>query len=91
MEELVDAGKVRFIGVSNFSVRDLISAQAVLAKQRIPANQVSYSLVKRTVSPSAIPRRTRAHYPPTPAALQFSVGAFLECVMAIPTGYIATP
>jgi diketogulonate reductase-like aldo/keto reductase len=49
MEELVDAGKVRFIGVSNFSVRDLINAQAVLAKQRIVANQVRYSLVERTI------------------------------------------
>ena len=49
MEELVDAGKVRFIGVSNFSVRDLVNAQAVLSKQRIVANQVRYSLVERTI------------------------------------------
>jgi len=49
MEELVDAGKVRFIGVSNFSVRDLIKAQAALSKQRIVANQVRYSLVERTI------------------------------------------
>jgi len=33
MEKLVDEGKVRFIGVSNFSVRELMNAQAVLAKQ----------------------------------------------------------
>jgi predicted oxidoreductase len=32
MEELVDAGKVRFIGVSNFSVRDLVNAQAALSR-----------------------------------------------------------
>ncbi len=49
MEKLVDAGKVRFIGVSNFSVRDLINAQAALTKQRIVANQVRYSLVERTI------------------------------------------
>src|SRR5712664_3174563 len=47
MEELVDAGKVRFIGVSNFSVRDLLNAQAALSRQRIVANQVLYSLAER--------------------------------------------
>jgi diketogulonate reductase-like aldo/keto reductase len=49
MEELVDAGKVRFIGVSNFSVRDLLNAQATLSTQRIVANQVRYSLAERTI------------------------------------------
>src|SRR5216683_2146669 len=49
MERLVDDGKVRFIGVSNFSVRDLINAQAALAKQRIVANQVRYNLIERTI------------------------------------------
>jgi diketogulonate reductase-like aldo/keto reductase len=49
MEGLVDAGKVRFIGVSNFSVRDLVNAQAALPRQRIAANQVRYSLIERTI------------------------------------------
>jgi diketogulonate reductase-like aldo/keto reductase len=49
MEELVDTGKVRFIGVSNFSVRDLIEAQAALGKRRIVSNQVRYSLAERTI------------------------------------------
>jgi diketogulonate reductase-like aldo/keto reductase len=49
MEDLVDAGKVRFIGVSNFSVRDLVDAQAALSTQRIAANQVRYSLIERTI------------------------------------------
>jgi diketogulonate reductase-like aldo/keto reductase len=49
MEVLVDAGKVRFIGVSNFSVRDLKKAQAALPHQRIVSNQVRYSLIERTI------------------------------------------
>jgi diketogulonate reductase-like aldo/keto reductase len=49
MEHLVDMGKVRFIGVSNFSVADLRKAQAALAKNKIVSNQVSYSLVNRSI------------------------------------------
>ena len=49
MEALVDRGKVRFIGVSNFSVTDLQKAQAALSKHKIVSNQVRYSLVDRTV------------------------------------------
>jgi len=49
MEELVDTGKIRFIGVSNFSVRDMVNTQAALSKQRIAANQVRYSLIERTI------------------------------------------
>jgi diketogulonate reductase-like aldo/keto reductase len=49
MEELVQAGKVRFIGVSNFSVRELKKAQAALTKNRIVSNQVRYSLIERTI------------------------------------------
>ncbi len=49
MEELVDMGKVRFIGVSNFSVADLKRAQANLTKSRIVSNQVRYNLVDRSI------------------------------------------
>jgi diketogulonate reductase-like aldo/keto reductase len=49
MEALVDASKVRFVGVSNFSIRDLKNAQAALSKHRIIANQVRYSLIERTI------------------------------------------
>jgi diketogulonate reductase-like aldo/keto reductase len=49
MEELVQSGKIRFIGVSNFSVKELKKAQAALSKHRIVSNQVRYSLIERTI------------------------------------------
>ena len=49
LESLVDAGKVRYIGVSNFSRRDVEAAQASLKKARIVANQIEYSLQRREV------------------------------------------
>lgn len=49
MEELIQMGRVRFIGVSNFSAAELRRAQATLSKNRIVSNQVRYSLVDRTI------------------------------------------
>jgi diketogulonate reductase-like aldo/keto reductase len=49
MEQLVDTGKVRFIGVSNFHLRDLKDAQKAMTKHRIVSNQVRYNLIDRTV------------------------------------------
>jgi diketogulonate reductase-like aldo/keto reductase len=55
MEELVDAGKVRFIGVSNFSRRLLERAQAAVRKHRIVSNQVRYNLIDRHVETELLP------------------------------------
>jgi diketogulonate reductase-like aldo/keto reductase len=49
MEHLVDSGKVRFIGVSNFFVRDLKRAQKAMSKYKIVSNQVRYNLIDRTI------------------------------------------
>jgi len=49
MKELVDAGKIRFIGVSNFMLGDLKSAQKAMDQHRIVANQVRYNLIDRTI------------------------------------------
>lgn len=49
MAELVDMGKIRFIGVSNFSPAEVERAQSCLTKSRIVSNQVRYSLVDRTI------------------------------------------
>jgi diketogulonate reductase-like aldo/keto reductase len=49
MEQLVDAGKVRFIGVSNFSVNETTQAKAALRKHPLVSNQVRYSIIDRTI------------------------------------------
>src|SRR5580692_6865530 len=40
MERLVESGKIRFIGVSNFMLADLKAARKVLVKSSIVSNQV---------------------------------------------------
>jgi diketogulonate reductase-like aldo/keto reductase len=49
MEQLVNQGKIRFIGVSNFMLADLRNAQRAMTKHRIVANQVRYNLIDRTI------------------------------------------
>ncbi len=49
MKALADAGKIRFIGVSNFMLRDLKNAQAAAGKYGIVSNQVRYNLIDRTI------------------------------------------
>lgn len=49
LETLVDTGKVRFIGVSNFYVKNLEEAQACMTKHKIVSNQVKYSLMNRGI------------------------------------------
>lgn len=55
MEELVKAGSIRHIGVSNFSVKETDDARAALAKSEIVSNQVEYSLSNRYVEPDILP------------------------------------
>ena len=49
MEHLVDQGRVRNIGVSNFSVSQLREAQEAMNKYQIVSNQVLYSLASRHI------------------------------------------
>jgi diketogulonate reductase-like aldo/keto reductase len=55
MEDLVERGKVRFIGVSNFSVEQLQQAQRVMRRQTIVTNQVRFSLIDRTIDQALMP------------------------------------
>jgi diketogulonate reductase-like aldo/keto reductase len=49
MEALVEHGKIRFIGVSNFMLGDLKKAQRAISKQKIVSNQVRFNLIDRTI------------------------------------------
>jgi diketogulonate reductase-like aldo/keto reductase len=49
MEELVSMGKIRYIGVSNFSVEETMQAQESLPRSEVVSNQVRYSLTSRSI------------------------------------------
>ncbi len=56
MADLVAAGRIRAVGVSNFSERRMRAAHAVLAERGIPlvSNQVRYSLVDRRIETNGV-------------------------------------
>lgn len=55
MGELIDDGKIRAAGVSNFSVEDLEGAIEALGKHRLVCNQVIYHLEERGVEVEVLP------------------------------------
>jgi diketogulonate reductase-like aldo/keto reductase len=55
METLVDEGIVRFVGVSNFDVKELERAEAALRHQRMACNQVLYHLGDRGIERKLLP------------------------------------
>ena len=55
MEELVRDGRIRYIGVSNFSVEQMKEARDALSKSELASNQVEYSLRSRAVEASILP------------------------------------
>ena len=55
MEKLVDDGKVRYIGVSNFSLSQTKEAEEALSKYELVSNQVEYSLKVREIEADLLP------------------------------------
>jgi aryl-alcohol dehydrogenase-like predicted oxidoreductase len=56
MADLVEAGKIRSIGVSNFSAKMMRKAHAALARRGIPlaSNQVKYNLLARDIEDNGV-------------------------------------
>ena len=56
MADLVEAGKIRAVGVSNFDARRMERAYRALERRglSLAANQVEYSLVERSIEPSGV-------------------------------------
>jgi diketogulonate reductase-like aldo/keto reductase len=55
MEKLIDDGRIRFTGVSNFEVPRMAAAQAALRNHRLSCNQVLYQLEERGIERQIIP------------------------------------
>jgi diketogulonate reductase-like aldo/keto reductase len=55
MEKLVKDGKVRFIGVSNFSLEQMRRADEALSRNKLASNQVEYNLLVRGIENSLLP------------------------------------
>jgi diketogulonate reductase-like aldo/keto reductase len=55
MEKLVGDGKLRHIGVSNFSLEQIKEAQSSLSKSELSSVQLDYSLIHRSVEGDILP------------------------------------
>jgi diketogulonate reductase-like aldo/keto reductase len=55
MEDMVDRGLIRYIGVSNFSLKQMIDANGALKKYRLASTQMPYHLADRRMEKEILP------------------------------------
>ena len=58
MKKLVQEGKVRCVGVSNFNLKKLKAAERALAPLDLASNQVKYNLLDREIEKDLLPHAT---------------------------------
>ncbi|HUH99409.1 MAG TPA: aldo/keto reductase [Nitrososphaerales archaeon] len=69
MEQMKEKGRIRFIGVSNHSVEQMVAANEALRRSEIASNQMRYSLAHREIEKDVLPYCQRnnivllAYYP----------------------------
>jgi diketogulonate reductase-like aldo/keto reductase len=61
MEALADSGQVKYIGVSNFSAKELEEAQAAMTRYPLVSNQVLYNLKRREIEKNLLPYCQQNH------------------------------
>ncbi len=59
MEELVDRGMIRHIGISNFSFKSMLEAERALKKYRLTSTQMHYNVSHRQVEYDILPHCER--------------------------------
>jgi diketogulonate reductase-like aldo/keto reductase len=55
MERLIDEGKIRYVGMSNFSLKELKEAESLLDKNKMVSIQVEYNLFDRSIESNILP------------------------------------
>jgi len=61
MARLVNEGKIRYVGVSNFGAKRMVEAHKLMAGRGIVSNQVRYSLLHRKIESNGVLEAAREH------------------------------